>query len=116
MAKTRGKALQITPTIVDLKGTNYELNFDLNAMAELEDKYGTIQDAIKELKLKKLSAVRVFVYACLKSNSDELTEHEVGKLIDINNFGTIETAITKLMNEAIEENDIEVTSDEEPKN
>ena len=117
MAKkpVKGKDLKITPTIVDLKGTKYELNFDLNAMAELEEKYDTIQNAIKELKMKKLSAVRQFVYACLKSNSEDLTEHEVGKLIDINNFTTIEKAITKLMNEAIDETEETDTDEGTPK-
>ena len=61
------------------------------------------QQKKQNYKKKKLSAVKAFVFACLKSNAEELTEHEVGKLIDINNFGKVETAITSLMNEAIEE-------------
>ena len=105
--KTKGKDLQIKPTKISLQGKDYELTFDLNAMAELEDKYDTIQNAIVELKKKKLSAVRTFVYACLKSNEEALTEHEVGRLVDINSFADVERAITNLMSDAIEENDPE---------
>lgn len=105
--KTKGKDLQIKPTKISLQGKDYELTFDLNAMAELEDKYDTIQNAIVELKKKKLSAVRTFVYACLKSNDETLSEHEVGKLVDINSFVAVEKAITNLMSEAIEENELE---------
>ena len=81
------------------------MNFDLNAMAELEDIFGTLQIAIAELKKKKLKAVRSFLYAVLKSTDETLTEFEVGKLIDMNNFTSIEKAITKLINNAFEEDE-----------
>ena len=100
-----GKDLQIQTTTIELKGRKYEMNFDLNAMAELEDIFGTLQIAIAELKKKKLKAVRSFLYAVLKSTDESLTEFEVGKLIDMNNFTTIEKAITKLINNAFEEDE-----------
>jgi len=98
-----GKDLQVQTTKIELKGRTYEMNFDLNAMAELEDIFGTLQIAIAELKKKKLKAVRSFLYAVLKSTDETLTEFEVGKLIDMNNFTSIEKAITKLINNAFEE-------------
>ena len=113
--KVTGKDLKVIPTTINLKGKNYELNFDLNAMAELEDKYDTIQNAIVELKKKKLSAVRAFVYACLKSSDENLTEYEVGRLVDINSFNAVEKAITHLMSEAIDESS-EKSEDQEEKN
>jgi len=103
--RTTGKDLQIQTTTIELKGRKYEMNFDLNSMAELEDIFGTLQIAIAELKKKKLKAVRSFLYAVLKSTDESLTEFEVGKLIDMNNFTTIEKAITKLINNAFEEDE-----------
>ena len=103
--RTTGKDLQIQTTTIELKGRKYEMNFDLNAMAELEDIFGTLQIAIAELKKKKLKAVRSFLYAVLKSTDESLTEFEVGKLIDMNNFTTIEKVITKLINNAFEEDE-----------
>lgn len=103
--RTTGKDLQVQTTTIELKGRKYEMNFDLNAMAELEDIFGTLQIAIAELKKKKLKAVRSFLYAVLKSTDESLTEFEVGKLIDMNNFTTIEKAITKLINNAFEEDE-----------
>ena len=100
-----GKDLQVQTTKIELKGRTYEMNFDLNAMAELEDIFGTLQIAIAELKKKKLKAVRSFLYAVLKSTDETLTEFEVGKLIDMNNFTSIEKAITKLINNAFEEDE-----------
>lgn len=101
--RVTGKDLQFQTTTIDLKGRKYEMNFDLNAMAELEDIFGSLQIAIAELKKKKLKAVRSFLYAVLKSTDETLTEFEVGKLIDMNNFTSIEKAITKLINNAFEE-------------
>ena len=102
---TKGKDLQNNEIIIELKGKRYSLNFDLNAMAELEDKYGSMNAAIKELKSKKMSAVRTFLYAVLKSSDEQLTEFEVGKLIDMNNFNKLEKALTKLINTAFEEDE-----------
>lgn len=101
--RVTGKDLQVQTTTIELKGKKYEMNFDLNAMAELEDIFGSLQIAIAELKKKKLKAVRSFLYAVLKSTDESLTEFEVGRLIDMNNFTTIERAITKLINNAFEE-------------
>lgn len=114
--RVSGKDLQPQKTIIELKGKKYEMNFDLNAMAELEDIFGSLRIAIVELKKKKLKAVRSFLYAVLKSTDESLTEFEVGKLIDMNNFTTIEKAITKLINNAFEEDqsdDKEATSKNE---
>lgn len=101
--RVTGKDLQAQSTTIELKGKKYDMNFDLNAMAELEDIFGSLQVAIAELKKKKLKAVRSFLYAVLKSTDESLTEFEVGRLIDMNNFTTIERAITKLINNAFEE-------------
>lgn len=114
--RVSGKDLQPQKTIIELKGKKYEMNFDLNAMAELEDIFGSLRIAIVELKKKKLKAVRSFLYAVLKSTDETLTEFEVGKLIDMNNFTSIEKAITKLINNAFEEeqsDDKEATSKNE---
>ena len=52
--RVTGKDLQPQSTTIELKGRKYEMNFDLNAMAELEDIFGSLQIAIAELKKKKL--------------------------------------------------------------
>lgn len=101
--RVTGKDLQAQSTTIELKGKKYDMNFDLNAMAELEDIFGSLQIAIAELKKKKLKAVRSFLYAVLKSTDENLTEFEVGRLIDMNNFTSIERSITKLINNAFEE-------------
>ncbi len=113
--RVTGKDLKPQVTTIELKGKKYTMNFDLNAMAELEDIFGNLRIAIAELKQKKLKAVRSFLYAVLKSSDEELTEFEVGKLIDMNNFSTIEKAITNLINNAFEEdeNDEKATSKNE---
>ena len=59
----KGKDLKNEIINIQLKGKQYSLNFDLNAMAELEEKYGSLNIAIGELKKKK----RLYLKPCRKN-------------------------------------------------
>lgn len=64
-------------------GIERELKFTLNAMAELEDKYGSVEEAFKQLDSNSIKAIRFILWAGLIWEDDSLTERQVGNLIDI---------------------------------
>lgn len=64
-------------------GKERKLKFDLNALAELEDMYGTVDDAFKALDSGSVKAVRAVLWAGMLHDEPELTEREVGSLMDI---------------------------------
>lgn len=72
-------------------GVERELKFTLNAMAELEDRYGSVEAAFKKLEENSMKAVRCVLWAGLLHNDENLTEQQVGNLIDI-------TTMESLMN------------------
>lgn len=64
-------------------GVERNIKFTLNAMAELEDKYGSVEEAFDQLDKGSIKAVRAVLWAGLIHESPELTEQQVGNLIDI---------------------------------
>jgi hypothetical protein len=78
-------------------GKEREIKFTLNAMAELEEKYGSVDDAFKVLEGGSLKAIRFFLWATIQQEEKEdLSEKQLGDLIDISSIGNIINA----MNEA----------------
>ena len=75
------KSKIVSITLTD--GVERHLKFDLNAMAELEDRYGSVDAAFAELDKNSIKAVRFILWAGLIHEDPELTEKQVGSLIDI---------------------------------
>lgn len=73
------KAVKITLT----DGVERTIKFTLNAMAELEDRYGSVEEAFKQLDKNSIKAVRCILWAGLIHEDPGLTEQQVGNLIDI---------------------------------
>lgn len=71
-------------TITLNDGVEREIRFTLNAMAELEERYGSVDAAFKALDGGSIKAARCVLWAGLLDGDETLTEQQVGKLIDIN--------------------------------
>lgn len=63
-------------------GVERELKFTLNALAEMEDKYGSVDAAFAKLDEGSIKAVRFVLWAGLMHTDENLTERQVGNLID----------------------------------
>lgn len=66
-----------------LDGVERTIKFDLNAMAELEDKYGSVEAAFNALDNNSIKALRFILWAGLVHEDENLTERKVGSLIDM---------------------------------
>lgn len=75
------KSDPIKITLTD--GVERELRFTLNAMAELEDKYGSVEAAFTALEGNSIKALRFILWVGLVSNDPTITEQQVGDLIDL---------------------------------
>lgn len=83
MANVRDvKAKDVKITLVD--GVERTLKYDLNAMAELEDRYGSVDEAFAQLDNNSIKAIRCILWAGLLHEDPDLTEQKVGSLIDMN--------------------------------
>ena len=113
----KGKDLKSKSEIVNIKGKNYKLALDMNALCELEEIYGDIKSAVALFKEKPIRTVRNFIYAMLKSQDPKLTVSKAGALIDTTNFNQVVDAITVLIDEAFPpEEEMEEIEEQEIKN
>lgn len=79
-------------------GVARELKFTLNALAELEDRYGNVDAAFKKLEEGSIKAVRCAIWAGLLHTEEGLTEQQVGNLIDVTCMENIMSSINEAVN------------------
>lgn len=76
----KNKAVKITLN----DGIERKIKFTLNALAELEDKFGSVQAAFDKLeKENSMKALRTILWSGFLHESPNITEQQVGNLIDI---------------------------------
>lgn len=74
-------------------GVERTIKFDLNAMAALEEIYGSVDKAFEELDKNSIKALRCVLWAGLMHEDENLTEKQVGSLIDIRLMNEIVTSL-----------------------
>lgn len=78
------------------------IRFDLNALVELEDALGVTIDKLEEAAAKGgVKAIRKMLWIGLKQEDAELTELQVGAMIDISNVGHVTTVLSEAMGAAM---------------
>ena len=87
------KAKPIKITLLD--GVEREMIFTLNAMAELEDRYGSVDAAFEALEKNSMKAIRCVLWAGLLHSDESLTEQQVGNLIDMREVNKIVASMSE---------------------
>lgn len=90
-------------------GVKRELKFTLNALAEMEDKYGSVEEAFKALEKNSIKAIRFVLWAGLLHTDENLTEQQVGNLIDVQCMEEIMSQVSTALN-----NDMPAQGDDLP--
>ena len=113
------KNVRVKPVKIEIDGMAYEVKYDFNAFIELEEIYGSIEEAMgamqgevildkagkpvmiededgKEVEKRKFSlkAMRDFLWAGMLFGDDKLTKRTVGKLLE---FGNFQYVVEKMM-------------------
>lgn len=77
------------------------LLYDMNAFAELEEIFGTIEEALTELGKGKIKALRAILWAGLIHEDEALTEKQVGTIIGFGDLADIALALNKSIASAL---------------
>lgn len=68
------------------------IRFTMNAMAEIEDKLGVSLEDMGDIKMS-IKNVRTILWAGLIHEDPELTEQEVGDMVDMNNMEYVQEQV-----------------------
>ena len=77
--------------------------YDLNALAEIEEKLGVKLDQLDKVQMG-VKELRTFLWAGLIHEDDNLTEREVGGMVDFDNMELINEKITEAFQAATGKN------------
>lgn len=75
------------------------IKFTLDAFAELEDKYGTVEEAFDALQKGKFRDIIFFLAAGLVHEDESLTAKVVGKLIDYRDLPVIMQSVNEALSQ-----------------
>ena len=92
------KKLRREPVVIDIgDGVERKLKYTLNSFALIEEKYGTIDKAMKVLEAGSIAAIRFALWAGLVHEDENLTEHYVGSQIDLSDLEELAEKMNKAM-------------------
>ena len=92
------KKLRREPIVVDIgDGVERKLRYTLNSFALIEEKYGTVDNAMEALKSGSVAAIRFVLWAGLVHEDESLSEHYVGSQIDLSDLEDLAEKMNKAM-------------------
>ena len=101
---TKAQVMQDKGGKIELKGQEFEVRFDLNALCELQDKFGELEQAFDGLDKGDFKKIRSLLHIALANGEHEtITEKEVGALIDFTNLSIITDTLTTAFSNAMPE-------------
>lgn len=87
---------------VTLNGKEYHLEYDMNAMCDIEEKYGTFDAAMEKMSAMDGSGavmkdLRYMFWKALQHSEPEMTEQQAGQMITMHNLSDVMTAVNAAM-------------------
>ena len=123
---SKASSVRIKPVEIQLGGEKYLLKYDFNALIELEEIYGSIEDAMETMSGKKvfdeqgkpvmdktetgeevqkrkftIKPIRDFLWAGLLAYKKQITKEEVASLLNFVDFSRIVEKLTEALNAAM---------------
>ena len=93
---------------IELSGKEFEVKFDLNALCNLQDKFGDISKAFNGLEQRDFKKIRSLLHVGLANGENiQITEEEVGSFITMKNISTVTDALTQAFSDAMPSTDEE---------
>lgn len=92
-------------TPIKLGKQTLHLHYNLNAFAELEEAYGSVDGAMQALSDGSVKAILNVLRAGLLHENEELTLKEVGKLFDLSQIKQVGELINTAITEAVPKNE-----------
>lgn len=73
------------------------LKYTLNAFAEMEERYGTVDAAIEAMESGSIKGIRFMLWAGLIDEDETLTEQQVGAMIELQDLPELAEKMNAVM-------------------
>ncbi len=103
--KSNVKSVLTKGVTIELGQKEYNLKYDLNSFAEIEDNYGNITEILTKMEQGSAKAIRALIWAGLLNNENPPTEKEVGSMINISDMPILAMKIQEAIVAAMPEQD-----------
>lgn len=108
MTATKAEIMKDKGVKITLGDKDFEVKFDLNALCNLQDEFGSLDVAFENLDMRDLKKIRTMLRIALANGENiDISEREVGALIDMDNIYEIMDVLTKGFNLAMPSTDEE---------
>ncbi|GAB0170550.1 tail assembly chaperone [Lysinibacillus sp. CTST325] len=105
---TKAEAMKDEGVKITLGNKKFEVRFDLNALCNLQDKFGDFTKAFDGLEKQDFKKIRSLLHVGLANGENiNITEADVGALIDMKNITTVTDALTQAFGDAMPSTDEE---------
>jgi len=87
---------------ITLNGKEYHLEYDMNAMCDIEDRYGNFDAAMRimsamDIKKPMMKDLRFMFWKALQHDEPEITEERAAWMITMHNVGDVMMAVNAAM-------------------
>lgn len=98
---------------IEFEDKTRHILFDMNAMAELEEMYGSYGEALEALNSGSFRAMRALLYCGLLHEDPEMTLQKAGTLVAMSQMDVLSDALVAAMQDAVPTKKQEKTSEQE---
>ena len=88
-------------TPITLGEKTFHLHYDLNAFAELEEIYGSVEKAMSTLREGSVKAIINVLWAGIIHEDEAISQKDVGKALDLSEIEEVLKLINKAISEAL---------------
>lgn len=91
---------------INLGGKEYLVKFGFEAFALLEEKFGTLELAMKKFEEGKMTTLCTLLWAGLQDGLEDgevLTEKQVSRMLELDSLGGVVEVLTRAINAALPE-------------
>jgi len=105
---TKAQVMKDEGVKITLGNKEFEVRFDLNALCNLQEKFGDFTKAFDGLEKQDFKKIRALLHVGLANGENiKITEEEVGALINMKNITIVTDALTQAFGDAMPSTDEE---------
>lgn len=114
----KARDLKVSNKSVVLKGVEYKLAFDMNAIGMLEEFYGTVDEVFKNIGSGKMRDTHILLWSMINAGFDDESNYvsirEVGTLFTLDDIVALSSQVNDVFTESMPEEE-KVTKKKTPR-